>query len=83
MPADTPGFRESTSKQTVDPATLLRERKARVPLGRFLAPEDIARAALYLVSEDSEGVTGIGHVVDGGLLSVPEYSSAWFPKQSA
>lgn len=80
---DTPGFRESTSKQTGAPAILLRERRARVPLGRFLASEDIAKAALYLVSEDSEGVTGIGHLVDGGLLSVPEYSSTWFPKPSA
>ena len=79
---DTPGFRESTSKQTAETATLLRERKARVPLGRFLTPEEIAKAALYLVSEDSEGVTGIAHLVDGGLLSVPEYSPTWFPKQS-
>jgi NAD(P)-dependent dehydrogenase (short-subunit alcohol dehydrogenase family) len=64
-----------------DPAAVIRERTARVPLGRFLTPEDIARGALYLVSEDSAGVTGIAHVVDGGYLSAAEYSSSWLPKQ--
>jgi NAD(P)-dependent dehydrogenase (short-subunit alcohol dehydrogenase family) len=79
---DTPGFRQSTSTWTEETAALLRERKARVPIGRFLTPEEIAKAALYLVSDDSEGVTGIAHLVDGGMLSVPEYSPTWFPKQS-
>ena len=37
------------------------------PLRRLGAPEDIARAALFLASEDSGFVTGHGLVVDGGL----------------
>jgi len=78
---DTPGFRAHVATGA-DPAALIRERQARVPLGRFLTPEDIARAALYLVSDDSAGVTGSAHLVDGGLLAVPEYSSAWLPKHS-
>ncbi len=41
--------------------------------GPILSPEDVARAALYLVSDDSNGITGILHVVDGGLLSAVEY----------
>lgn len=77
---DTPGFR-SHIEAGGDPAVLRRERLARVPIGRFLTPEDIARTALYLVCVDSEGVTGIAHVVDGGILAVAEYSSAWRPKQ--
>lgn len=80
---DTPGFRETTSEQSVDPTILIRERTARVPLGRLLTCEDIARGALYLVSDDSKGVTGAAHLVDAGLLSVPEYSSTWFPKAAA
>ena len=52
----------------------IRERISRVPLGSILTPEDLARAALYLVSEDSAGVTGITHVVDGGLLAAAEYN---------
>lgn len=77
---DTPGFREHTGSSG-DPAAILLERMARVPLGRFLTPEDIARAALYLVCDESEGVTGSAHLVDGGLLAAAEFSSTWLPKQ--
>jgi 3-oxoacyl-[acyl-carrier protein] reductase len=55
----------------------MRERQARVPLGRFLTPQDIARAALYLVSDESDGVTGIAHVVDGGLIAGADYNANW------
>jgi NAD(P)-dependent dehydrogenase (short-subunit alcohol dehydrogenase family) len=51
-------------------------RLARVPLGEILQPEDVARAALYLVSEDSAGITGIMHVVDGGLLAAAEFNAS-------
>jgi enoyl-[acyl-carrier-protein] reductase (NADH) len=46
---------------------------SRVPTGEILSPEDVARAALYLVSDDSIGITGTLHVVDGGLLAASEY----------
>lgn len=51
----------------------IRARLSRVPLGTILSPEDVARAALYLISDDSAGVTGILHVVDGGLLAAAEF----------
>jgi NAD(P)-dependent dehydrogenase (short-subunit alcohol dehydrogenase family) len=35
-------------------------------LGRVGQPEDIARAALWLASDDSSWVTGTAQVVDGG-----------------
>jgi enoyl-[acyl-carrier-protein] reductase (NADH) len=38
------------------------------PLGRIGQPEDIARAALYLASDESSFVTGSLHWVDGGWL---------------
>jgi NAD(P)-dependent dehydrogenase (short-subunit alcohol dehydrogenase family) len=38
----------------------------RTPLGHILEPEDIAYAALYLVSDESRFVTGQMFVVDGG-----------------
>lgn len=40
---------------------------ARIPLGRFGAAEEVARAALFLASPASSYVTGIELVVDGGL----------------
>ena len=37
-----------------------------IPLGRFSRPLDIARAALFLVSDEAEFITGICMEVDGG-----------------
>lgn len=42
-------------------------RRQRVPLGRLGEPEDIARAAVYLASEESSYVTGDMLFVDGGI----------------
>lgn len=40
------------------------------PMGRRAEPEEIASAALYLVSEDSSYITGVELPVDGGFLAV-------------
>jgi len=39
---------------------------ATIPLGRLSEPGDIARAAVFLASEDAEFITGIEFPVDGG-----------------
>ena len=39
-----------------------------VPLGRIASPEDLANAALFLLSDGASYITGIDLVVDGGLL---------------
>ena len=39
---------------------------ATIPLGRLSTPLDIARAALYLASDDAEFITGVEFPVDGG-----------------
>lgn len=39
---------------------------ATIPLGRLARPIDIARAALYLASDDAEFISGIEFPVDGG-----------------
>jgi 3-oxoacyl-[acyl-carrier protein] reductase len=39
---------------------------ATIPLGRLCRPLDIARAALYLASDEAEFITGVEFPVDGG-----------------
>jgi NAD(P)-dependent dehydrogenase (short-subunit alcohol dehydrogenase family) len=44
-------------------------RLVHIPMGRFGRPEEIAKAALFLASDDSSFVTGSALVVDGGITS--------------
>jgi len=44
---------------------------AATPLGRMGEPEDVARAVLFLLSDDSVHVTGTELVVDGGATQAP------------
>jgi len=52
-----------------DPAAELRRLEVLYPLGRIALPEDIARAAVFLASNDSAYITGTDIVIDGGLLA--------------
>jgi 3-oxoacyl-[acyl-carrier protein] reductase len=45
------------------------EVSAQLPLGRIAQPEEIARAMLFLVSDEASFVTGAALVVDGGQLA--------------
>jgi NAD(P)-dependent dehydrogenase (short-subunit alcohol dehydrogenase family) len=57
--------------------------RQRIPLGRFQEPDDVARAVLFLASDDSAYVTGHALIADGGLtLGLPESSGA-LPERSA
>ena len=70
---DTPMLREHLGHGDEGEARI-RARLSRVPLGKILSPQDVARAAVYLVSDESEGITGILHVVDGGLIAASEFN---------
>jgi NAD(P)-dependent dehydrogenase (short-subunit alcohol dehydrogenase family) len=41
-----------------------------VPLGRFGTPDEIAKAAVFLASDDSSYITGTELFVDGGFAQV-------------
>ena len=41
----------------------------RIPLGRFGEPDDVAKAAIFLASDDANYITGVTLAVDGGWLA--------------
>lgn len=53
-----------------DPRRAERGEVARHPIGRLGTPEDVARAVLYLASDEAAFLTGTDLPVDGGYLSV-------------
>jgi len=46
-----------------------------VPYGRIGEPEDIARAAVWLASDDSDYVVGTTLFVDGGMTLFPGFAT--------
>lgn len=67
---DTPTVGAVFQERTADANAareLNNERAARVPLGRTGSPWDVARASLFLASDESEYITGSSLRVDGGV----------------
>ena len=62
-PVNTPLLKELFAK---DPERAAK-RLVHIPMGRFGEPEEIAKAALFLASDDSSFVTASAFLVDGGL----------------
>lgn len=42
----------------------------RIPMGRFITEEEVADAALFLVSDKASAITGVALPIDGGFLAV-------------
>jgi NAD(P)-dependent dehydrogenase (short-subunit alcohol dehydrogenase family) len=42
-----------------------------IPLGRWGEPEDVAKAVLFLASDDSSYVNAVELMVDGGVTGAP------------
>jgi 3-oxoacyl-[acyl-carrier protein] reductase len=62
-----PGFIETAMTDAL-PAENREQMKKQVPLGRLGSPEDVARAVLFLCTDDSAYITGQILTVDGGLF---------------
>ncbi len=46
------------------------EYRSKIPLGRYIAADEIAAAVAYLASDDAAMVTGTQHLVDGGAMMI-------------
>lgn len=72
-PIDTPGLRGFVSglaqseKQIEQVKTSI---ISSVPLGRMGTPDEVAKAVLFLASDDSSFITGIELFIDGGMAQI-------------
>ena len=66
---DTPGFNELLASSE---AGMERKRviSTSIPLGRLGTPDEIAKAVVFLASEDSSYITGTELFVDGGFAQI-------------
>ena len=60
---------ERNLERTDDPEAMRRSWFDVTPLNRLGRPLDVAKAMLFLASDDSDFVTGIPLIVDGGRLA--------------
>jgi NAD(P)-dependent dehydrogenase (short-subunit alcohol dehydrogenase family) len=74
-PVDTPMLRvfvarpDSQLPPGETPETLVLKRGGQVPMGRPAQPEEIANAALFLISDEASYITGVALPVDGGATA--------------
>ena len=66
---DTPGLNELLAS-TETGQERLKTLATTVPLGRLGTPDEVARAVVFLASDDSSYITGIELFVDGGFAQV-------------
>jgi glucose 1-dehydrogenase len=60
-------IKTSMNKVLLDDPRLEAEMNSKIPWGRMGEPEEVAKVALFLASEDSDYITGSTIVIDGGL----------------
>ncbi len=60
---------DSIAQGSRDPAAVRNKLALDIPLGRLGAPEEVAKLAVYLLSDDSSFITGVDVPIDGGLTA--------------
>jgi NAD(P)-dependent dehydrogenase (short-subunit alcohol dehydrogenase family) len=69
--AVSPGFTDTAPWHSIEAAEeRMKAIASTVPLGRFGTPDEIAKAVVFLASEDSSYITGTELFVDGGFAQV-------------
>ncbi|GGC65424.1 SDR family NAD(P)-dependent oxidoreductase [Undibacterium terreum] len=69
-PIKTPGLVELVGKDTVQQQGFLDHLASTIPMGRVGDPDEVAKAAVFLASDDSSFVQGAELFVDGGLRQI-------------
>ena len=64
---DTPMIHQQIAGQYADDAAMVAARDAACPMGRMGTAWDVARASVFLASDDAAYITGVCLPVDGGL----------------
>ena len=67
-PVDTPLLWDS-AKAFANPATVVQEVGDKTLMQRLGTPDDVAKAALFLASDDSSWITGTALTIDGGIMT--------------
>jgi NAD(P)-dependent dehydrogenase (short-subunit alcohol dehydrogenase family) len=69
--AVSPGFTDTAPWRSIEAAEeRMKAISSSVPLGRFGTPDEIAKAVVFLASDDSSYITGTELFVDGGFAQV-------------
>lgn len=72
------GMADAAFELAGDPAAAKKDALARHPAGRFGAPEDIAKLAVWLASDDASFATGQCYTLDGGMTAASPLNPGLF-----
>ena len=76
---DTPGVRKLTPKDE-DPDKFVESIGRSIPMCRMGTTEDVGKLVLFLVSDESNYITGTHIVIDGGNILQEPFSGPYIPK---